>query len=172
MKKKSHLIIFLKFYSLIFFRTEEYNNDSEEYHTDSEEYINDCCLILKKKTQNQTTSCIINFRDLSISNLSLTYNIFNKHYYHYNPKDGHMTCSDTHKCTNHTQMLKPHLDICCDNWQMALDHESRLTSITSTKTLDIMLVEYYKYENTSVDHFKPKPNGIWSKGAEGWNIGM
>ena len=112
----------------------------------------------------------MNFHNLSFSNLSPTYHIFNRHYYPYDPNTGHLTCSDTHKCSNHT--LISHLDICCDNWQIALDHESRTLVTTSTKTLDIMLVEYYKYENTRVDHFKPKPNGTWPKAAQGLNIGM
>ena len=111
----------------------------------------------------------MNFHNLNISDLSPTYQIFNRHYFPYNPETGHLICSDRHRYTKYTELR--HLDTCCDNWQNALDYESRSFVTTSTKTLDIMLVEYM-YDNTRIDHVKQKPNGTWPKAAQGLNIGM
>ena len=90
------------------------------------------------KQDNKTKSCIVNTQFLNLTMVSEEFYIFNSKFF-LNYQDVGRGCDDySRKGSLPITMV----DNFCNNWQRILDQESR-SETNPTKTLDIMLVEYF-----------------------------
>ena len=128
-----------------------------------------CCFYLKRKPNNSTVSCIVKTDEklYNISEMSKNFDIYyiaHQTLHYYNKDKGH-TCKEFIRDNQKNLVTHPMLDSCCNNWQRVIQQESRVitmndTKMGPTKTLDIMLVEYFS-TNDSMKDVAP-----WSKGTQ------